>query len=321
MTFAEAFALDVPIVQGPMGGVAGPRLVAAVVGAGALGMLPIWPERLDAAIALIKQTQALTDRPFAVNLRADLFQHDHIAAATDCGVNIIHTFWGDPAESARAIRLGGARLIATVWDAASTRAALDAGAAALIAQGMEAGGHVRGTTPLAELIPIVVELAGDVPVAAAGGLADGADAARMFRLGASAALYGTRFVATEEADAHPGYKQALVDAGTDATALSSCFDGQWPDAPHRTLKNSTYRDWDRAGRPAAGARPGEGDIVLRTKHGRPMPRYSVAPPSTDTSGDWEAAALYAGTGVAKITDIAPAAQVIERIVAELLRAS
>jgi NAD(P)H-dependent flavin oxidoreductase YrpB (nitropropane dioxygenase family) len=318
MSLVREFDLDVPIVQGAMGGgISGPRLVGAVAEAGALAMLPIWPLPLDEALGLIAETRAITDRAFAVNIRADLAQHDHIAAAIDRGVTIVHTFWGDPTDSMRTIRNGGARLIATVWDADSAKAALDAGASAVIAQGVEAGGHVMGTTPLAELIQTVTALAGSVPVVAAGGLADGADAARVLQSGAAAALFGTRFAATEESDAHPSYKQALVKAGPGDTVRSECFDILWPDAPHRTLKNSTFIAWDRAGRPQPGTRPGENDVILRAPNREPVPRYSAEPPSADTTGDWEAAALYAGTGVGKITDVPPAAEIIARIMAEL----
>src|SRR5665647_1521189 len=129
---------------------------------------------------MIKATQALTSRPFAVNIRADLVMHDMIAAAIDQGVGIVHLFWGDPASSMGAVRRGGARMIATVSDAETTRRALDAGAAGLIAQGVEAGGHVLGSTPLRDLLPLVVGLAGDVPIAAAGGLSDAEDIAEVF---------------------------------------------------------------------------------------------------------------------------------------------
>jgi nitronate monooxygenase len=316
MSLARTFDLDVPIVQGPMGGgISGPRLVSAVAQAGALAILPIWPHTVAEAVAMINATRALTHRPFAVNIRADLAQHDLIAAAIDHGVATVHAFWGDPADCMRTIRRRGARLIATVWDADSARAALDAGASAVIAQGVEAGGHVKGTTPLHELLPVVVALAGDVPVVAAGGLADGADAARVLQLGASAVLFGTRFAATEESDAHPVYKQALVSAGPGATARSECFDILWPDAPHRTLKNSTFITWEAAGCPAPGHRPGENDVILRAPGQPPVPRYSAEPPSAATTGDWEAAALYAGTGVGKIVDVPPAAEVIARVMA------
>jgi NAD(P)H-dependent flavin oxidoreductase YrpB (nitropropane dioxygenase family) len=300
-----------------MGMVAGPRLVGAAAEAGALGMLPIWFAPIEAATAMIKSTQALTSRPFAVNIRADLGMDEMIAAATDLGVDIVHLFWGDPAPSMAAIRRGGARMIATVGDAEATRRALDAGAAGLIAQGVEAGGHVLGTTPLKELLPLVVEIAGDVPVAAAGGLSDAQDIAQVFALGASAAMLGTRLVAAVESDAHPSYRQALIAARAEDTVRTRCFDGGWPDAPHRVLRNSTFRTWERAGSPAAGARPGEGDIIMRDGSGTAYPRYHVAPPLADMNGDLEAATLYAGMGVGKIADVRPLGVLFDEIMAGL----
>ena len=306
------FGLRVPLVQAPMGGVAGPPLVAAAANAGAFGMLPIWFLPPPVAVELIEATRARTDKPFAVNLRADLVQLDHIAAALEAGITIIHLFWGDPAPSMAPIRAAGARMLATVWDVESTRRALDAGACALIAQGVEAGGHVRGTTPLAELVPQVREAAPDVPLAAAGALVDGDDVAKVLALGADAGVLGTRLAATVESDAHEVYKQALLDAGDDATDLSTCFDGLWPDAPHRTLRNSTFTAWDAAGRPPPGARPGEGDIVFR-EGGEVFPRYHMALPTGSAQGDCEAAALYAGSGVGKIHDLPTVREVIARI--------
>lgn len=315
--FTRAFGVRTPLVQAPMGGAAGPALVAAAADAGALGVLPIWFLPPDAARGLIGQTRSLTREPFAVNLRADLVQVDHVSAAIDEGVSIIHLFWGDPEPSMAPIRAAGARMMATVWDSDSTRRALDAGACALIAQGVEAGGHVIGTTPLADLVPVVRELAGEVPVAAAGGLVDADDVARIMKLGADAAVLGTRLVATVESDAHPDYKRALIAAGSDATARSICFDGMWPDAPHRTLRNSTFMGWDAAGRPTAGGRPGEGEVILREADGTEVPRYSAMLPTRDSQGDWEAAALYAGTGVERISDMPPVGELIARIAGAL----
>lgn len=312
--FTDALALRLPIVQAPMGGVSGPKLVASAVDAGALGVLPIWFAPREVALELIGATRTLTVQPFAVNLRADLVQLDHIAAAADAGVSLFHLFWGDPTPCMSPIRAAGARMLATVWDADSTKRALDAGACALIAQGVEAGGHVKGTTPLAELLPEVVELAGEVPVAAAGGLADGGDIAWAMACGADAAVLGTRFAATVESDAHEQYKQALLRARGDATVRSTCFDGMWPDAPHRTLRNTTFEAWDAAGRPEAGSRPGEGDVILRDAAGQAYPRYSMMVPTQRMSGDWEAAALYAGTGVTRITDLPTVRQLIEALV-------
>lgn len=313
--FTRAFALKAPIVQGPMGGVAGPRLVAAVAEAGGLGVLPIWYLTPAEATETIRATRALTRKPFAVNVRADLVQTDLISAAIDAGIGTIHLFWGDPAPSMAPIRRAKARMIATASDRDTAKAALDSGAAALFAQGVEAGGHVLATMPLAEVLPIVLEQARGTPVAAAGGIVDAGDVKRVLRAGAAAVLMGTRFAASEESDAHPVYKRALIDASGD-TVRSECFDGMWPNAPHRTLKNSTFRAWDAAGRPPPGSRPGEGDIILRTGD-IGFQRYAMVCPSAGDTGDCEAAALYAGTGVGRIKEIRPVHALIATIMADL----
>lgn len=307
--FTREFALELPVVQGPMGGAAGPDLVAAVANAGGLGILPVWILEPERVAQEVRTTRRLTTRGFGVNVRADLVQLGHISAAIDEGVSIFHLFWGDPAPSMGPIRAAGARVICTIGDAEAARIALAAGANALIAQGVEAGGHVLSDIPLRDLLDAVIPIAGEVPVIAAGGLANADDVAAVMRLGASAALLGTRFVATRESIAHTDYKQALLDAGANATARSECFEIGWPDAPHRHLRNDTYEAWERAGRPAPGARPGEGETVLKMGHAE-IPRYSVVPPQQGMNGDVRAAVLYAGTGVERIRDCPAAAAVV-----------
>ena len=314
--FGNNFNLRVPIVQGPMGGVAGPELVAAVANAGGLGILPIWHQPAQMAARAIAETQALTDSAFGVNVRADLIQIEHIRTALDAGVSIIHLFWGDPSDSMRQIDAAGARMIATIGDTEAAKIALDAGASALIAQGIEAGGHVLGDTPLRSLLESVVSMASDVPVIAAGGLADAEDVAEMIDAGASGVLLGTRFVMTEESMAHDDYKRLLLNAGADSTARSLCFDGTWPDAPHRILQNSTLAAWDSAGQPKPGSRPGEGDIVLKSDDVS-FPRYSVMPPIRGMVGDIGSAALYAGMGVAKINDCPFVADLVDELVSKI----
>jgi NAD(P)H-dependent flavin oxidoreductase YrpB (nitropropane dioxygenase family) len=173
-----------------------------------------------------------------------------------------------------------------------------------------------GTTPVAELLALVREAVGDVPVAVAGGFVDAADVAAALAAGADAVALGTRFAASAESEAHDDYKRALIMASGDATVRSVCFDDGWPDAPHRTLRNTTFEAWSVAGCPGAGARPGEGDVILYD-NGEAIPSYSVATPTRDMTGDWEAAALYAGTGVSKIGDAPPVAELIDRIMAQL----
>lgn len=317
--FTEHFDLRLPLIQGPMGGVSGPNLVAAVAQAGALGVLPIWAGSAEASIKKITQTKALTDKAFAVNIRADLLQHDHISVAIDQGISIVHLFWGDAKTSSEAIP-SEIKMIATVWDEASAKSALDAGACALIAQGIEAGGHVKGTTRLEDLISIVTSIAGDVPVAAAGGLATAQDIKDVLELGASAAVFGTRFVATIESDAHDFYKAAIVKAEKDTTVRTECFDGAWTNAPHRVLRNSTFTAWENAGSPASPNRPGEGEAILQTASGQSIPRYYISPPAAGMTGEVEAAAMYAGTGIEKIRNIPDVTTLIEGIETELLAA-
>jgi len=296
-SFIENIGVSIPLIQGPMGGVSGPELVAAVANSGALGVLPIWADSLEVAHKSITKTQKKTSKVFAVNLRSDLNQLEHISMSADLGINVFHLFWGDPSESAVSIRSRKCKFIATVFDEDSAMRALDAGAAALVAQGVEAGGHVLSEIPLTELVDHVISLSGGIPVIAAGGIARPEEAKSYLDRGASGVLCGTRFVASLESEAHDEYKTAIIQASGESTARSICFDLGWPDAPHRTLRNSTYQMWKNAGFPPMGERPGEGDMVLTYQEGHSLPRYFVMPPKKGMSGDILAAALYAGTGV------------------------
>jgi len=182
----------------------------------------------------------------------------------------------------------------------------------LIAQGVEAGGHVLGATPLKQLLDSVVPLAGEVPVIAAGGLADADDVSAAMALGASGVLLGTRFVATRESAAHQLYKEALLAAGADSTVRTQCFDGGWPNAPHRVLRNTTFDAWTDAGQPPSGKRPGEDEVVLQLGSLQ-FARYSAMHPMQGMTGDIEAACMYAGMGVGRIMDCPSAAEVMTQL--------
>lgn len=316
--FTELLSITHPIMQAPIGGAAGPEIASAVSNAGALGSLTVWPAPAEQAAAAIKATAKLTARPFSVNIRADLNQTEHIARALEFGAPIIHLFWGDPTPHASAIRRGGAKLFCTVANADEARQALDAGADVLIAQGWEAGGHVRGKITTFTLVPIVAELAGTVPVLAAGGVVNGAGIAAALMLGASGAMMGTRFVASNESRAHQQYKDAIISASqSDAMYFENLFDVGWPNAPHRVLRNSTVQAWEAAGRAPTGRRPHEGEPVARFPDGTPLLRYSALHPMVGMSGDLEALPLYAGQGVEQVREILPAATIVERVAQEL----
>ena len=159
-----------------------------------------------------------------------------------------------------------------------------------------------------------------MPVIASGGIGDGAGIARVLALGADAAMLGTRFVATCESCAHPAYKERLTQAAVGDTALTVCFDGDWPYAAHRVLRNGTLEAWEASGCTPVGQRPGEGETVGFSASGEPIRRYVDVAPRRGMSGNVLDMALYAGTSSAAIRDIPAAADLVTRLWAECKQA-
>ena len=180
--------VELPIIQAPMGGAAGPALAAAVSNAGGLGMLALFRAGIDTVRRQVRQTRALTDRPFGVNLILAFPQEERLAACLEEGVEIVSSFWGDPAAFAARARAGGATTVLhTVSSAEEARRAAGCGVDVVVAQGWEAGGHVQGGVATMPLVPAVVDAVGAAtPVVAAGGIADGRVSA-LRRLGPRAA--------------------------------------------------------------------------------------------------------------------------------------
>jgi nitronate monooxygenase len=170
---------------------------------------------------------------------------------------------------------------------------------------------VQSTTPLMHLIPDL-RRAVQRPMVAAGGIADAEGARRAIAAGADAVACGTAFLAASEADVHPHYLDRLIRADVDDTILTQLFEGGWPDAPHRVLRNTTVARWETEGHPARGARPGEGEVVAY-RDGTAVVRYDDSQPTRSTSGDIEAMAMYAGLSVADIRRREPAVTIVRRI--------
>lgn len=313
--FTRLLGIEFPIMQAPLGPAAGPELAAAVSNAGALGSVTAWVLPADQIAAQLSAVRARTDRPVSWNFRADLDSHARISSAIANGARIIHLFYGDPTPYSASIHREGARLVCTVANADEAKRALDVEADALIAQGWEAGGHVRGTLTTLSLVPTILDLAGPIPVLAAGGIGDGRGLAAMLSLGAAGVVMGTRFVASEESRAHPDYKKAVTTARqADAVYVEELFDIGWPRAPHRALRNSTLRAWEAAGHPPSGARPSEGEIVASRADGTAIPRYAASLPITGMTGNIEAMAHYVGQSVELVREILPAATIVDRTV-------
>ena len=167
------------------------------------------------------------------------------------------------------------------------------------------------------LTPAVVDAVAPAPVVAAGGIADGRGMAAALALGASGVWLGTRFLASEEANAHPDYQRRLFAASErDTVYLENLFDVGWPDAPHRVLRSSTVAAWEAAGRPEPGKRPGEGGVVATSKSAGPIVRYRALAPTADVEGDVEAMSMWAGQSVGLVRKMQTAGEIVQEIAAE-----
>lgn len=305
--FTELVGCTVPVQLAAMGGgITTPELVTAVSRAGGLGMLQRggtrpFEERLDE----IARADA---GPFGVNFVPPLGQTEdpgeiELAASR---ARLVEFFYDDPDPALVAlVHEGGALAGWQVGSAEEAKRAVDAGCDLVVTQGVEAGGHVRGTTALLPLLASVLD-AVDVPVVAAGGIATARAAAGAFAAGATGVRVGTRFLATPESGAHPDYVAALLAARGDETVLTTAFSIGWPDAPHRVLGSAVT---------AADSFDDEVVATLATPDGpQPLSRFSARTPSRDVQGEVAAMALYAGQGVGEVDEVTPAAAVLTRLV-------
>jgi NAD(P)H-dependent flavin oxidoreductase YrpB (nitropropane dioxygenase family) len=317
--FTREYGTDVPIVSAGMAFVARAPLVAAVSSAGGFGTLGasgMRPELLEAELAAIR---AATDRPFGVNLIPRFAEDEHVAVCADARVPVLTFFWDDPAPAwIDTVKGAGARVWIQVGSVAEAEAARDAGADAVIAQGSEAGGHNRSTAATTSLLPAVIEAVAPTLVLAAGGIADGRGLAAVLALGADAAVLGTRFVASDEADAHPEYQRRIVEARSGDTVHHWIFGLDFPDAPVRGLRNEIVREFEGSDRPppyhaldpATLPAVGTADVFGTEVQ---LTRFVGLPPTRGASGDFEQMSLLAGECSALIDSVEPAGELVRRI--------
>jgi nitronate monooxygenase len=325
LTFRTALCnvlkIKIPIIQAPTGA-ATPALVAAVSNAGGLGMLGTGNLRDAKEISqVIAETRRMTDRPFGANLilRGQPEIADRLAACLDAGVPVISFFWEDPSPHIAPVHTAGSLVMYTVASAEAARRAVEAGVDIVVTQGWEAGGHVRGQVATLPLVPRVVDAVAPIPVVAAGGIADGRGMAAALALGAAGVWMGTRFLLSDEAATHPVHRDIIRQADETDTVYTSVFDIGWPGAPHRALRNSTIREWEAAGRPPSGQRPGEGAVVGHTPKGDPIVRYRSLTPVVGTTGNVEAMSLYAGQTAGLVTQSQPAGDIVRAVAEEAVR--
>ncbi len=306
--------LKIPILQAPVEATA--NLTAAVSSTGGMGSLGLAWADADTAAKLVDDVLSKTQNPFFANfvLAFDPMAFD---AVIEAGVPTITLSWGLSSDLINRAHHHNVQIGVQVGTVDGAKDAISKGADFVICQGIEAGGHVQSTTKLSILLPEILECANGVPVIAAGGLADKDDVNWALHEGATAAMLGTRFVATRESDAHALYKDAILAATGADTVSTTCFDGGWPNATHRVIRNQLFSSWESAGCPQPGGRPGENHLLAEDSTGYEIKKYDFSKPMKDFSisdvSDW---CLYAGLGCDKIDDVPSVAELIRRLWSE-----
>lgn len=319
MSLAERIGLERPVVQAGMGGgIAGAPLAGAVSAAGGLGTVGILPPAVFPAALRDAQDRAGAGRPVAANLLLPFTRPAHVRACIDARVAVVVLHAGRDRAVVRELRAAGIDVLQTVGTVAEARQALADGVSGLVVQGLAAGGHTVAAHPTDEALRLVREWAGDAPVWAAGGVADAADVRRLLDAGADAVVAGTRFVLTDECDAHPAYKQALVRGSR--TVETTLFGLGWP-MRHRVLVNGAVERWGDGPRlvramNARSARLG-GLLPLRLLRTFPhlqsvhVPLLSPGPALAGMPDRTIAVTpLYAGRAVDRMDDVVPAADAV-----------
>ncbi len=236
----DRLGIQYPVLLAGMGGVSLSKLVAAVSNAGGLGIMgaaTLAPEQLREEI---HRTRDLTDKPFAVDLLAPLPDRirPQIQVLFEEDVRIFVAGLAVPAEFIEEMHQRDMTVMVMCGRVRHAQKAEEAGADIVAAQGTEAGGHT-GEVGGMSLVPQTVD-AVSIPVVAAGGLADGRGLVAALALGAQGAIFGTRFIASPEAQAAPGYRDAIVGATEADTVRTRCYTGK----PARTIRNSYTDEWE-----------------------------------------------------------------------------
>jgi nitronate monooxygenase len=306
----DLLGCELPIVLAGMGGVARSELVTAVTKAGGFGFLGMVREPPSLIRAEVGEVRAATDRDFGVNLipaatKPDLLEAE-IAVVLAERVPVVCLFWDLSAELVKRLRDAGILVVCQIGSSREAEEAQAAGAQILIAQGVEAGGHVRGTVPRRDIVRDAVKIA-NVPVLAAGGMFNGRDLIEMLDLGAQGIVLGTALLATDESFAHNYHKQRTVEAKPGDTLRTQAFHINWPpEAYVRVLENSVTRG--ELGDPFSGRRE-----IIGKEGDREIWLFSTDSPLKDMTGDFEKMALYAGEASGALDDIVPAAERIATI--------
>jgi nitronate monooxygenase len=317
--FTELTGCKVPIQMAAIGGLAKPPLAAAVSNAGGLGMLQLSGFTSVQATRSLEEVRRRTSGVFGANFIVteawypDLEDLREVVETVSKLAKVVEFFYREPDSSiVDLVHKNGALASWQVGSNDEAVAAAKAGCDLIVAQGIEAGGHVRGKIGLLTLLEQVLDSV-KVPVLAAGGIGSGRAMAAALAAGASGVRVGTRFIVAEEAEAHPQYQKALIYAEPEDTVVTEVFSENWPNAPHRVLRSS-----------AEAAQAFKGEIVGQRRLNAsgeiaPAKRFESFVMTRDTTGTLEAMPHWAGESVASVEKIQPAAEIINELALEAER--
>jgi NAD(P)H-dependent flavin oxidoreductase YrpB (nitropropane dioxygenase family) len=305
--FTRLVGCTVPIQLAGMGSILSPELAAAVSNAGGLGQVTFAGIEVEGARRRLERLASLTSKPFGVNLLIPYLDREILELAAH-KARVVDFFWGEPdPELVRIVHNAGALASWQVGSTAEAMAAEAAGCDFVIAQGIEAGGHIRGTLGLLPLLSAVLD-AVSVPVLAAGGIGSGRSIAAVLVAGAAGVRMGTRFIAAEESNAHSDYVKAVIAARAEDAVRTSKFHVECPLCPstHGVLRQAIE---------AADAIQEKyvAEIELDGERHQ-IERFRGIPPFKGIVGHIEAMACYAGQSVGDVKEVQPAAEIVAELV-------
>ncbi|HEY7269551.1 MAG TPA: nitronate monooxygenase, partial [Dehalococcoidia bacterium] len=301
--FTELFGLQYPVVSAPMANHSGGRLAAAVSRAGGLGTFgAINPGGADWVREQVRYIKSHTERSYAAGFITAFIRGPEFDACLEEQVPVLIFSFGEPHDWLKRARDAGIRTMCQVQTLDGARQAVDLGADAIIAQGNEAGGH-SGYMNTLPIVSMVLEIAPDIPVLAAGGIAGGRAMAAMLAAGADGVMLGTAFLATPEAvEARDSHKRIILESTGEDTVHTQIYDfmsgAPWPPGVGgRVRRNAFMRAWEGRESELRGRRE---EILPRLREGQ-------------QSGDPEVESVWVGQGAGLVREIRPAADIVTSI--------